>query len=369
MLVTPADLLTLRKDWERLAARAATANIFLTWDWMTAWCQHYAGEMQPRVLAVYDDGDLIALAPLMIREHRVWRVPAFRRIAFLGTGLSDRLDVLLTPGREQMGLGAVVSHLGTLPWDVADLDEVPEDSATARMLPGLAASSGLRVEVTPQSVCPVVKLCGDPEAQLARLGKSTRKKLAYYQRRLARTHSVAVEVLRDGPDLDEGLSAFLRLYQRCFAGRAGSGLTGERFAAFRRDVATRCAPKGRLLLILLRVDDEHVAAELTFLFGGTCYLYNLCHDPAWRGENVGTILQWEGIRHAILAGCHEYDFLRGDEEYKARWGSEPRRHVRIRLIRPSTKLSLIRAAAHLVRSRPGAGLARWARRLWSQAGD
>ena len=86
-----------------------------------------------------------------------------------------------------------------------------------------------------------------------------------------------------------------------FRGPGRKCLTGERFAAFRRDVAMRCAPQGRLLLILLRVDEEHVAAELTFLYGRTCYAYNGCHDPAWRGQNVGTILQWEVIRHAILA--------------------------------------------------------------------
>ena len=112
-----------------------------------------------------------------------------------------------------------------------------------------------------------------------------------------------------------------------------------------------------------------VAAELTFLYGGTCYAYNGCHDPGWRGEHVGTILQWEVIRHAILAGCREYDFLRGTEEYKTHWGSEPRRHARIRLIRASRKLRMVRAATHLVRTRPGARLTKWARRLWSPDGD
>lgn len=357
-LVAPADLLALREDWECLTARAAFTNIFLTWDWMTVWCKHYVGRAQPRVVAVYEGSDLIALAPFMIREYRVLGLPLFRRIAFLGTGVSDRLDVLLAPGRERAGLDAIVSHLRSFPWDVADLDEVPEDSATARLLPALAASPDLGVEVTPQSTCPVVKLLGDPESQLASLGRKTRSNLMYYQRRLARTHRIAVQVLRDGQDLAEGLGTFLALYQRCFADRAASALTGEKFAAFRRDIAMRCAPQGRLLLVLLRVDDEHVAGELGFLYRRTWYVYNKCHDPAWRSEHVGTILQWEAIRHAILAGCHEYDFLRGDEGYKAHWGGKPRRQVRIRLMRASPKVRMARAAAPLLRSLSGARLAK-----------
>jgi CelD/BcsL family acetyltransferase involved in cellulose biosynthesis len=155
------------------------------------------------------------------------------------------------------------------------------------------------------------------------------------------------------------------LYQRCFATRADQALTGETFAAFRRDVALRLAPLGRLLLILLRIDGVPVAGELAFLYGGTYYAYNACHDPAWKGEHVGTLLQWEAIRHAILAGCRDYDFLRGAEEYKTHWGTEPRRHVRIRLTRSSTKVRMLRAAARLVRREPATGLGRWAKGLGS----
>jgi CelD/BcsL family acetyltransferase involved in cellulose biosynthesis len=80
---------------------------------------------------------------------------------------------------------------------------------------------------------------------------------------------------------------------------------------------------------------------------------------------VGTLLQWEAIRHAILAGCRDYDFLRGAEEYKTHWGTEARRHVRIRLTRSSTKVRLLRVAAGLARRRPDTPLGRWARRLGS----
>ncbi|MGH9763331.1 MAG: GNAT family N-acetyltransferase, partial [Blastocatellia bacterium] len=35
----------------------------------------------------------------------------------------------------------------------------------------------------------------------------------------------------------------------------------------------------------------------------------------------GTVLTAFGIRAAIETGCKDYDFLRGNEEYKTRWAT------------------------------------------------
>jgi CelD/BcsL family acetyltransferase involved in cellulose biosynthesis len=125
----------------------------------------------------------------------------------------------------------------------------------------------------------------------------------------------------------------------------------DRFAAFRREVATRLADQGHLLLALLRLDGKVVAGELCFPFHTTCYRYNCCYDPAWKDESVGTVLQWETMQAAIAAGCREYDFLRGDEPYKYQWGAQPRRQVKIRVSRVSPKLRLLEIGARLARAR------------------
>ncbi|MCI0407220.1 MAG: hypothetical protein L0191_01435, partial [Acidobacteria bacterium] len=54
----------------------------------------------------------------------------------------------------------------------------------------------------------------------------------------------------------------------------------------------------------------------------------------------------------IIIGCHEYDFLRGDEPYKSQWGTEARRQVRIHITRNTAKLRLLQASVRLARWRP-----------------
>jgi CelD/BcsL family acetyltransferase involved in cellulose biosynthesis len=353
VFTTHAEFLAMQADWEDLLARASAANIFLTFDWLTAWWRYYGGAARLNILATYEEGELTGLAPLMIQERRVAGLPIYRHIAFLGTGISDRLDILLTPGRERTILEAIVSHLRGQQWDMVDLQEIPEDSVTASLLPGMAESLGARIEVAVQSVCPVIKLRADPDAYFATLGKKLRHNLAYYGRRLAREHRVAIDFLKGGLDLSNDLQGFFRVYRRSLSDQpAAQTLVGEKFMAFRHEVAARFATQGRLLLTLLRIDGTEAAGILCFPYRGTCYNYNLCHDPAWQRDSVGTLLQWETIRHAMTIGCHEYDCLRGDEAYKFQWGAQPRRHIRIRITRETPKTRLLQAGLRLARTRP-----------------
>jgi len=348
----PAELPAVRGGWEELLGRAPAANLFLTFEWLTTWWRHYGGNARLCLLGVYEGGELSGLAPLMIQERRLTGIPIYRSVSFLGTGISDRLDILLTAGRERAILETIVSHLRSQQWDMVDLQEIPEDSVTVKLLPELAEPLGAQVEVMPQSVCPVIKLKETPEAQFATLGKKLRRNIGAYGRRLKREHAVVVDFVKDGPAPTDDLQAFFRLYRKCFADRPSARqLIGDQFAAFRQEIATRFATQGRLLLALLRIDGTLAAGGLAFLYRGTCYWYNTCYDPAWQRESIGTLLHWEIMRHAITVGCHEFDYLRGDEAFKAHWGAQPRRHVRIRITRETPKLRVLRAGVHLARLR------------------
>ena len=47
------------------------------------------------------------------------------------------------------------------------------------------------------------------------------------------------------------------------------------------------------------------------------------------------------IRHAIEQGQHTFDFLRGDEPYKAHWRAEPMNTITYRIV-PRKTLSQVR---------------------------
>ena len=50
-------------------------------------------------------------------------------------------------------------------------------------------------------------------------------------------------------------------------------------------------------------------------------------DPEFAALSPGTLVIGTAIESAIREGCGEFDFLRGDEEYKYFWGAAVRPNV------------------------------------------
>jgi CelD/BcsL family acetyltransferase involved in cellulose biosynthesis len=333
----------VRESWERLLARAATANVFLTPEWLIAWCRYYIKDAGLRVIVVYEEGELIGLAPLLVEQQSVCGIPLLKQIKFLGAGLSDRLDILAASGKEREALEQITGWLFAQGWDVWDVDELPEASPTTELLPWLARRWGAPVEVVRQSVCPVVKLPTDLAAYRSTRQKDFWKKVDYYGRRLRKEHALEVRFNEGAGDLGRDLECFLDVYRASFAARP-SQLTDRRFADFRRDVVGEMARQKRILIALLLVDGIPVSGQLCLLYQQSCYAYNLCHDPSFSKQSVGTVLQWEVLQYLIEHRYKEYDFLRGAEAYKYRWGASSVYHQRIRIWRNTRKVRLVRAA-------------------------
>jgi CelD/BcsL family acetyltransferase involved in cellulose biosynthesis len=345
----------VRESWERLLARAAIANVFLTPEWLITWCRYYVKDAGLRVLAVYEGGELIGLAPLLIEQQWVCGIPLLKQVKFLGVGLSDRLDILAASGKEREALEQIAGWLFAHRWDCWDVDELSETSPTIELLPWLARRWGAKVEVVRQSVCPVVKLPLHVATYRSTRHKDFWKKVDYYGRRLRKEHALEVRFNEGASDLSRDLECFLEVYRASFADRP-SPLTNRRFADFRRDVVGEMARQNRILLALLFVDGTPVSGQLCFRYRQTCYAYNLCHDPSFSKQSVGTVLQWEVLKYLIQQGYREYDFLRGAEAYKYRWGASSVYHQRIRIWRNSRKVRLLRAVLKMRRLSRRAGV-------------
>lgn len=54
------------------------------------------------------------------------------------------------------------------------------------------------------------------------------------------------------------------------------------------------------------------------------YLYNSCFDPELQAASPGLVLLQAMIEDSIKKGLRIFDFLKGDEDYKARLGAKPR---------------------------------------------
>jgi CelD/BcsL family acetyltransferase involved in cellulose biosynthesis len=71
----------------------------------------------------------------------------------------------------------------------------------------------------------------------------------------------------------------------------------------------------------LRAGEHVVAALYGFVRGRKFYYYLGGFDPAFARYSPGSLLIYHAMQQSRSAGLRWFDFLRGAEPYKYRWGA------------------------------------------------
>jgi CelD/BcsL family acetyltransferase involved in cellulose biosynthesis len=323
-ITTLPELERIAPEWERLWA-AAHASVFQSPAWLLPWWRHVGeGELASLALRRRDSGALVGFAPLYIYTHP----ETHRRHLFpLGIATSDRLDIVALDGWTTPVSNALAAHLTALhgDWDVFEAPQVPEGAALLAM----DWPAAFRAEVSPADPNPVLPL---PAALPANMAQN----LAYYRRRAARLGEVSYD-MADARSLSDHLDALDRLHARRWAQRDLPGvLRGGGVLDWHRDAARRLLAAGLLRLLSLRVAGRTVAVlyllvdapgvahrRWSYYIGG--------FDPDASSLSPGTLLVGHAIEQACADGAEVFDFLRGAEPYKQRWGAVEQRMATLRV--------------------------------------
>ena len=94
-----AEFARLAEEWPR--PDAPRGGPYRSHPWLYTWWRHVAPSLRPAILAVRENGRLVALAPLVRRGWDVRRLRPYRSLALLGSPLpwgnvgSDYLDLIV----------------------------------------------------------------------------------------------------------------------------------------------------------------------------------------------------------------------------------------------------------------------------------
>jgi len=183
-----------------------------------------------------------------------------------------------------------------------------------------AVQSGWQVEEA--EVCPELALPSTWDEYLKMLGRNMREQMRRYPRRLEKKFSVQYELARDASAVERGLDDLFRLHGKRWRARGQTGvLATPRRQRFHREVCRAFLKRDWLRLWTLRCDGEAVCVLLNYFHGGKYFFFIGGFDPAWSHLSVGTCLFSRVFQHAIEEGAHSFDFLRGAEAYKYRYGA------------------------------------------------
>ncbi|MBP7147075.1 MAG: GNAT family N-acetyltransferase [Acidobacteria bacterium] len=319
------EFAALRAEWSALLDRSPTTPPFLAPEWLLPWWTHF-GRARLRAIALRAGGALAALAPLFEYEQA-----GRRRLAFVGAGITDYHGLLAGPGGRLELAGEFLRQLSLLDdWDECSLDQLARGEALLEVPP----PPGLVAETREQDVCPVLALPPTFAELEPGMQAQLRSRLhARYPRRLATLGRVTYDIAR-ADTLAEFLEALFELQRARWQAGGGVGvLSAEGLEAFHAEVARGMLARGWLRLHGLRIDGRLVAVLYVLARGPRAYAYLSGFAPGLANYSPGVLLTARAIETAIDEGAREFDFLRGAEPHKYRWGARDRINQQLALTR------------------------------------
>jgi CelD/BcsL family acetyltransferase involved in cellulose biosynthesis len=345
-LTTNAEFERLKPEWAELFRAAGRENVFLSFEWMFTWWRHWGKGRRLALAAVRDAQErLTALAPFCIS-----RGFGLRRLAFLADTHvgSDYLGILARPGSEQAAAEAVAEAVWRRrrEWDYIELGSAREGPELEALCAALVRR-GMREERTPAAVCHHVPLPASFDEYLAHISINLRSNFRRRWRAIQRT-GPAEFAAYEGPAIEGHFPELIRLHGMRFEQRRQqSAFLKPGVPEFHAEALKALAGRGWARLFLLRAGGETVAALYGFSMGGTFQFYQCGMHPGWMHMGVGQLMVGNSIQEAIRTGHTDFDFLRGDEPYKAQWAEQSRHTVRVRLFDSRPRSLTARAAFKL----------------------
>jgi predicted N-acyltransferase len=336
-------------EWNALVGQSIADTPFSRYEYLSEWWQTLGGGEwtvgaaspgHPPLLVLVsarENDQLIGIAPLFIADY-----DGQQALMLVGSiEISDYLDLIVREQDLSRFLSGLFDFLdstktqagGPRPyeWTAIDWYNIPDVSPT---LAALKAESEKRGWVHHEEIyhpTPRIPLNGSFEEYLSRLDKKQRHEIRRKMRRAAESDlNVRFVIIDKNANIESEIDTFFHLMiQDPNKANFLTPLMREQMT-----VTIRTAfEQGYLWLAFLEVAGTKVAASLNFDYKNKLWGYNSGVSSEHRELSPGWVLLAHTIQWCCENGRNEFDFMRGDEEYKYRFGGINRYVMRNRVIK------------------------------------
>jgi CelD/BcsL family acetyltransferase involved in cellulose biosynthesis len=305
----------MARGWGDLAVADPEGTFFHTPAYLKLWWEEF-GTGRPLLAFVVDANDkLVAACAFDLTEGTLRFMGGF--------DVTDYMGPVSVPGLEEVAANELMKALAfEVMWERADLRGLPLDGRWLPTLEAAAAERGLSSQRSSDGVAPMIELPHAFDEYLVGLPAKLRHEIRRKERRLIEEAGPYRVTFSTPETLDSDMDRFIELHKSS-PGPKGKFMHAGMEIFFRR-LTDSFLETNHLNLAFIEVEGKKAAGAIGFAFHNTFSLYNSVFDRAFTRLSPGMVLVAELIKRATDLGMRRFDMLKGDLEYKYRFGSVPR---------------------------------------------
>ena len=320
-----SDLEQDRVQWDTLAGSFP----FFQFDWMTNWLQTLGKDLELAVLVgINNDNQWVGIAPWCIDRTQ----PLLNKLRFLGSGdaCSDYLSLISREEIHQefnrIAIDWLIENIGYADTlgriDVIELEGISPNDPNAEYLCEVLTANGMKHHTTELEGGWEVELPSTWEELNAKFSKKMRRKTKAAAKRLASVDTEVLSSVDSRYSTEQLWKMFVELHQqrREMLGQPGCFANTD-FELFLKRAFLPMEKNNRAELLIINFEKKPLVAAIGFKSESTYYLYQSGMDSTRMRLEPGYQICSTAIQRAIALGLKQFDFLRGDEPYKARWNT------------------------------------------------
>ena len=310
------------QEWNTLVEISGTDVPFLHYGYLKNWWEFKGGgewsdDAALEIISAHDEVGFVAIAPLFRAVHE-----GEETLLLLGSiEISDYLDFIAPPDLMPEFTTGLFSYLDEHLPEIRKmvLVNVPQESPSLNALEKVAGESSWDIQVEKAYHTPAIQLAADWETYLMGIDKKQRHEIRRKLRgasqqadsikwyfvtekdSYASEFECFLDMMAQHPHKKEFLEGKMRDQMRAFAGWAFD--------------------QGLLALSFLTIDYKKASAYLCFDYKERIYVYNSGYDINFASYSPGWVHLAYLIQDAIKNSKKYFDFMRGDETYKYRFGA------------------------------------------------
>ena len=327
----------LRDSWSELVENSETTkSVFQTFGWNFQWWNTYGSNKSLLIILIFDRNKLIGIMPLFRERFKLVKFLCINYIRFIGHSSSDYHDFIIRKNRVPivMKLFDIFFRYSKIKYSSIELDEIPSTSPTIGYLQRFNDSYSKNFKIETSSICPQLPIPDNFENYNISLSRKSRKNLRRELRELK--SKFKINLLVSQSEASDDIEKFIKLSNKSWSDKLTKGPFGSSY--FRKFHWSLCQDKHfskNIQFFKLYLDEELVSMLYTFNYKSSVFYYQIGYNPDFKKFSIGRMIIYLSIKHCIEAKINVFDFLRGQEEYKYRFGVSEKENKKVIIINKS----------------------------------